>query len=445
MAFDAPLAPSACAPVTGRYPGPVRAWYMVSLLTIASVFSFVDKYLPALLIEPIKHDLALSDTQMGLLLGPAFAAFYALLGLPMGWLADRYRRTTLVGAGVALWSLATAASGLARGFGQLLLARVAVGLGDSALAPGALSLIADSFTPERRGRPVALYVTAQSVGAGLAALGGGAVLAWAMAQGQMRLPMLGTVAPWQFTFLAVGLPGLLVAGLLALLKEPARQATEPAGSIARTLRYLAARRGAFLGFTALVCVMTIIAYSQNWFMALFARTWGWSIPRFALWSGLALVIVGPLVVNGTGWLADRLRSRGRVDSALQIVMVGTWWLVPTAILAPLMPTAELAFGVWVLNMVGLSTVSAAAPIALLDITPAQIRGQVSALFYMVIMLVGLVVGPLAVGLLTDQVFGPAGLRYAAALVPALVGVPGLALMACVARTYSVEFVRQHGG
>lgn len=418
---------------------------MVSLLTIASVFSFVDKYLPALLIEPIKQDLKLSDTQMGLLLGPAFAAFYALLGLPMGWLADRYRRTTLVGAGVALWSLATAASGLARGFGQLLVARVAVGLGDSALAPGALSLIGDSFTPEKRGRPVALYITSQSVGAGLAALGGGAVLAWAMAQDQLRVPVLGAVVPWQFTFLAVGIPGLLVALLLALLKEPARQVTERTGSIAHTLRYLAKRRGVFLSFTVLVCVMTIIAYSQNWFMALFARTWGWSIPRFALWSGLALVIVGPLVVNGTGWLADRLRSRGRLEGALHLVMAGTWLLVPTAILAPLMPSAELAFAMWVLNMVGLSTVSAAAPIALLDITPGQIRGQVSALFYMAIMLVGLVVGPLAVGLLTDHVFGPAGLRYAAALVPALVGLPGLALMAYVTRAYSAEFHQQHGG
>jgi MFS family permease len=109
-----------------------------------------------------------------------------------------------------------------------------------------------------------------------------------------------------------------------------------------------------------------------------------------------------------------------------------------------MPSAELAFAVWLLNLVGLSTVSAAAPIALLDITPGQIRGQVSALFYMVIMLVGLVVGPLAVGLLADHWFGPAGLRYAAALVPALVGIPGLALTATVGRAYTAELRRQHG-
>lgn len=156
-----------------HYPSRIRAWYLVILLTIAYVFSFVDKYLPALLLEPIKADLGVSDTQMGLLLGPAFAVLYATLGLPLGWLADRVRRNSLVAAGVALWSLATASSGLAANFTHLLLARVGVGVGDAALAPGALSLISDSFPPDRRGRPVALYITAQSFGAGLAMLGGG--------------------------------------------------------------------------------------------------------------------------------------------------------------------------------------------------------------------------------------------------------------------------------
>jgi len=237
----------------------------------------------------------------------------------------------------------------------------------------------------------------------------------------------------------------VVALLLALLREPPRRSSQAPGSVATTVAWLWARRGVLGSFTAMVCVMTIIAYSQNWYMALFSRTWGWDIPRFALWSGIALVIMGPLVVNGTGWLADRLRRRGRADSALRMVVAGTWILVPTAILVPLMPSAGLAFGIWLLNLAGLSTVSAAAPMALLDITPGQLRGQVAALFYMVIMLVGLVVGPLAVGLLTDLLFGEAGLRYAAALVAALVGLPGLALTAPVLRTYAAELGRHRGG
>jgi MFS family permease len=382
---------------------------------------------------------------MGLLLGPAFAVLYATLGLPLGWLADRVRRNSLVAAGVCLWSLATASSGIAANFTHLLLARVGVGVGDAALAPGALSLISDSFPPDKRGRPVALYISAQSFGAGIAMLGGGAVLAWAATQSVIDLPLVGIVAPWQFTFLAVGLPGVLVALLLLVAKEPARETTsEPARgqpaassgvSMAHTVDWLRARWRTFGSLTAVVCVMTVVAYSQNWYAALFQRNWGWDIARYATWSGLALVIVGPLVVTVTGWWCDRQLGRGRLDGPLSVVITGTVLLLPPGILAPLMPTGELAFGIWLLNLCGLSMVSAAAPVALLAITPGEMRGQVSALFYMIIMLTGLVVGPLAVGLFNDQLFAGQRLDLACALVPVLVGLPGLALLRYARRHY----------
>jgi MFS family permease len=376
---------------------------------------------------------------MGLLLGPAFAVLYAALGLPLGWLADRTRRTTLVAAGIALWSLATAVSGLARNFSHLILARVGVGVGDATLAPCALSLIASSFPPEQRGRPVALYVAAQSFGAGLAMLGGSAVLAWAATRAAISLPLVGSVAPWQLTFLAMGAPGLVVALLLAVAREPARErsATDDV-SIRATLTWLRSRWQTFASFTALVCVMTIVAYSQNWYAALFQRQWGWDITRYATWSGLALIIVGPLVVNMTGWWCDRLLGRGRPDGPLTIVVAGTLLLLPPGILAPLMPSGELAFAVWLLNLCGLSMVSAAAPVALLAVTPGEMRGQVSALFYMVIMLAGLVVGPLAVGLVNDQLFGGERLNLACALVPVVMGLPALALIRYTQRHYGLE-------
>jgi len=420
-----------------QYPTPARAWYLVALLTIAYVFSFIDKYIPALLVEPLKQDLGLSDTQMGLLLGPAFAVLYATLGLPLGWLADRTRRTTLAAAGVALWSVATALSGVARSFGHLLLARVGVGIGDATLAPSALSLISDSFPPERRGRPVALYVGAQSFGAGLAMLGGAAVLAWATSQAEIRLPVVGLVQPWQFTFIAVGLPGLLVALLLAAVREPARDPTTSAPvGMGTTLGFLRKNWRQFGSLTAVVCVMTIIAYSQNFYAALYQRNFGWDIARYATWSGLALIVQGPLVVNLTGWWCDRLAARGRQDSPLLITIAGTLLLVPTGIAAPLMPTGEAAFLVWLVNLAGLSMVSAAAPVALLAITPGEMRGQVSALFYMVIMLAGLVIGPLAVGVFNDQLFAGGRLDLACALVPVIVGAPGLLLLGYLRRHYA---------
>ena len=411
------------------------------LLTVAYVFNFVDRYILGLLVEPIKADLGLSDTQMGLLIGPAFAILYAAAGLPLGWLADRMRRTLILGCGVALWSLATAASSLARNFSQLFLARVGVGVGEATLAPCALSMISDSFPPERRGRPIAFYTAAQSLGAGLAALGGAAILGWANSVDRLSLPMLGELKAWQFTFIVVGLPGLVVALLLFMTREPARQeraANEGGASIGATLMYLWERRGTYLSFVAFPLVMTTVAYSQTFFAALYMRTWDWPIERFALWSGLALVIIGPITVNVAGWLSDRLYKRGRRDGPVRVMLAGSLLLIVMGALSPLMPTGELAFFVWLFNLVGMSTVSAAAPIALLNIAPATMRGQVSALFYMVTSLGGLLIGPPAVGLLTDNVFGTGGIQYATALVPALFGLPVLLFAGFTRRRYLAE-------
>ena len=193
---------------------------MVILLTVAYVFSFVDRYILGLLIEPIKADLGLSDTQIGLLLGPAFAIFYATMGLPLGWLADRKRRTWIVAAGVALWSFATAASGLAKNFLHLFIARMSVGVGEATLSPCAMSLISDSFPKEKRAKPIAFYTMALSLGAGIASLVSAGVLQWAKSVPAIELPIIGVVAPWQFTFIVVGLPGVLLALLMLTLREP---------------------------------------------------------------------------------------------------------------------------------------------------------------------------------------------------------------------------------
>jgi len=383
---------------------------------------------------------------MGLLLGPAFAILYATAGLPLGWLADRSRRTWIVGTGVALWSLATAASALARNFLHLFLARVGVGVGEATLAPCALSMISDSFPPERRGRPIAFYTAAQSIGAGLAALGGAAVLAWANSVDEIRLIGVGELTPWQFTFVAVGLPGLVVAILLLALREPPRPNASGTGgsSMTETLRWLRVRWPVFASFVAFPVVMTTVAYSQNWYAAMYMRTWDWSIERFALWSGLALVIVGPITVNLAGWVSDRLFASGRRDGPVIVMIAGSVLLVLMGTAAPLMPTGEIAFSVWLFNLMGMSIVSASSPIALLNVAPANMRGQLSAIFYMITSLGGMLIGPVAVGLLTDNVFGESGIRYAAAVVPVLFGAPVLLFAGFMRRRYVMATSRLRG-
>ena len=130
---------------------------MVILMTIAYMFSFIDRYILGLLIDPIKADLGLSDTQIGLLLGPAFAIFYATMGLPLGYLADRVKRVWIVSVGVFVWSLATVASGFAQKFSQLFIARMGVGIGEATLSPCAISMITDSFPKKDRGKPIGFY------------------------------------------------------------------------------------------------------------------------------------------------------------------------------------------------------------------------------------------------------------------------------------------------
>jgi MFS family permease len=416
------------------------AWYTVFLLTLVYVFSFIDRYILSLLIEPIKADLDLSDTQVSLLLGPAFALFYTTLGVPLGWLSDRARRTWIIGVGVAVWSLATAASGIAKSFAQLFIARITVGVGEATLSPCALPIIADSFPPEKRGKPIAVYAAALSIGAGLAYIAGASVIIWSKTVDTISLPLLGEVAPWQVAFIAVGLPGLFVAILCLALREPARQErvglTENQNAGLRdATRYIWANKRAYTGFVLIVGVMLIVSYSQFWLPAMFQRTWGWEGEKFGLYYGIGMLAIGPLTVNIAGWLSDRMTAQGKADAPVRIIIWGALLMVPTAAIGPLMPTAELAFSVFMLNLVSLAMISAVAPTALMNITPGEIRGQVTAIYFLVVSVAGLFLGPMTVGLLNDNFMGEAGVRYSVALVPIIYGVPVLFLLRGALRGY----------
>jgi MFS family permease len=402
-------------------------WLTVGLLTIAYIFSFIDRYVLGLLIEPIKADLGLTDTQIGLLLGPAFAIFYATMGLPLGWLADRKNRVKIVAVGIAVWSIATAASGLARNFTHLFIARMSIGVGEATLSPCAMSIISDSFPPEKRSRPIAVYTMALSVGAGFASLLGAGVLTWAKSGGSITLPWVGELVPWQATFFIVGLPGLVLSVLFFLLREPARSGGPSAvgGSLPDMLKHVLARWRMYGGFVSVFCFMTIVAYSQGWGAALFERTWGWETSYYASINGVLLIICGPAAVLSAGWLCDHWIAQGKRDAAMKIALFGVFVTVLTGALFPLMPSAPLAMGVFALNNMGIGMTSAMGVTALLRIAPGPIKAQTVALYYMCISMAGLFLGPTAVALLNDYVFGVEGIRYSMAVIPIIFGVPVL--------------------
>jgi MFS family permease len=363
---------------------------------------------------------------MGLLLGPAFAIFYATMGLPMGWISDRVRRTFMLGLATTFWSIATGAMGFVTGFGTLFASRMGVGIGEAALSPGALSMIADAFPRERRGAPVAVYSTALTIGAGVASLLGASILAYAKQAHELSFFGFGPLSPWRFTFLAVSLPGFVIAPLFFFLREPPRGRDEspgdrPAQGLGGGLAWVKTRFSTYLGLVSLVCVMTIIAYSQGgWNASLFERNWGWAPERFAAVNGLLNLVVGPFAVLAAGRVADAWSKRF-VDAPLRVLLIGALIMIPCASAAPLMPTPAWAFFVLAIANMGIGMVSAVGVLAVLEITPATVRGQIVALYYMAISLSGLFLGPPVVGWLSDHVFGPARLKWAMAALPFLFG------------------------
>ncbi len=428
-----------------QYPSSRYAWYMVVVLTIAYILSFVDRYILGLLAEPIKADLGLTDLQLGLLLGPAFGLFYIFMGLPLGWLADRKRRTLIVSIGIFVWSAATVASGLAKSFWHLAVARFSVGAGEATLSPCAMSMISDSFPRERRGRPIAFYSAALSLGAGIASLVSAAVLTWAKSGDTVSVPILGAVAPWQFTFFVVGIPGIIMAAVMLTLREPPRQKTlgeEVHPDFLVMVKHVAARWYVYGSFVAFVCLMTIVAYSQGFYAPMFKRTWGWEAEQYAIVNAVVLLAFGPLTVNVAGWLNDKWFREGKKDAPLLILIIGALLIVPTGILAPLMPNPWLAMGVLVFNTIGIATTTATGVTGLMNITPSEIRGQTVAVYYMTISLAGLFLGPTTIGWLSDNVFGNEQLNLAAAAVPAIYGIPVLLLIPFARRVYLAEVEAQ---
>ncbi|ANY21078.1 L-galactonate transporter [Tsuneonella dongtanensis] len=401
------------------WPRPRAAWGMVALLTVAYLVSYVDRAILGLLIQPIKADLSLSDEQIGLVLGPAFAIFYATIGVPLGWLVDRRSRTKLIAAGIALWSAATAFSGLVRGFPQLFAARMTVGVGEAVLSPAAFSMIGDSFPEEKRARPIAVYSMAITLGTGLASLIGAVVLTWAKQSGGVEVPFLGELAPWRLTFLAVGLPGLLLAAAFLVLRDPPRlsRAGVDANGFGDALRHVGSHAKEYALIVSIVAAMVIVAYSQGFLAAAFERRWGWPPEYYAQWNGLSALIVGPAVYLWAGSYCDRLAAAGDRNAPRRIMAWGIALLVPANALAMLMPGPWIAFAFLVIGSAAISAISAVGVTALLAITPGQIRGQVVAMYYMAISLAGLLLGPTTVGMLSTRVVGEDNLHLAVAAVP----------------------------
>jgi MFS family permease len=428
------------------WPTPARAWWAVAVLTFTYIVSFVDRTILGLLIEPIKVDLSLNDTQMGWLAGPAFGVFYAVMGLPLGWLADRISRRGLIAVGAALWCAATAACGLAGSFLQLFIARISVGVGEAALSPAAMSIISDSFPKERRAAPIGVYAAAAAVGAGLAMIVGGTVIQLVSHRNVFVLPLVGEVERWQAAFILVGIGGLVLLPLLATILEPVRRnelAVASTTGAARIDRFIRQHADFMVRHYVAVSFYSVVVYAVLvWVPVHFIRVHGWSAGETGLRYGIVLLLFGGAGTVLGGMLSAHLGKRGVAQPAIWITVVGM------AVAGPLLAAAGLANDGW-------SSLTWYAP-ALLFMTlpggtaiqvvqeavPNRLRGQASAIYYLSTSIIGNTLGPLSVGLLTDYVYGDP-LRIGSALaILAIVIAPLTSLLALSTRAPFARLVGQ---
>ena len=400
-----------------------RQWLVVGVFLVAYVFSFIDRMILSLMVEPLRRDLGLSDTQISLLQGLAFAVFYTLVGLPIGRAIDRFSRVRIAAIGIALWSVMTAASGLAQSDWQLFTARVGVGIGEATLSPAAYSLFADIFDGRRLGFALGIYNLGSAVGAGIAMVLGGAIVHFASGQQAVLLPLLGEVRPWQLTFFYVGLPGLLVALAVRALPEPARGgrsagAVPQAVPLTKVLGFAAGRRRALASHHLGVAFSNLGAFAiVSWMPAMLVRTYQWSIAEAGLAVGIALLGGGLLGLTGGGWLADRQFARHRTVGRMRLCLYATLCGIPAGALLGFQSNPLVAVAIFGLAYMFSIMPIAAAGAALQELVPGELRGQMSAFYLFVVNLVGIGVGSTAVALLSDQLFTqPDGIRYSLAVI-----------------------------
>ncbi len=396
------------------YPRPSYAWYVVGALVLATIISYTDRQILSLLVDPIRRDLKISDAQIGLLIGTAFAFVYGIAGLPLGWLADRLRRRDLIVAGILLWSLGTVCCGLSRDFSQFFAARILVGIGEAVLTPASISMISDSFAPRSRGRATSVFLMGLSMGAGGAILFGGLILRVADS-GALRGTFLEGEPSWRVVLLLLGVIGIVPAAIVAALREPERQrgdlpshalpSSRPIQADALKDRPAPPRVIRWLHLAPLLLAMGVTSLVDNavlaWTPTVLVRGFGMPANEVGPLLGTLLMVGGGLGMLAGGLLSDRARLKGYLGGRLSIALCSAVIAVPITLLIMSNSSSEVIAGVSV--YVCLSSICAAAgTLTLLELVPNARHGFMIAVSFFLNVALGAGVGPAAVGFTADH-------------------------------------------
>jgi MFS family permease len=390
------------------------SWYVVSVLMLAYISSFIDRQVLALLVEPIKRDFGVTDTQVGLLMGFSFAIFYTFLGLPIGWLADRKSRKVIIIVGITIWSIMTALCGLANTYWVLFFLRMGVGVGEAALSPAAYSIITDYFPKNKLGTALGFYNMGVYLGSGLSILLVALIIKLVSVGGMWDLPIVGLVRPWQTVFFMVGLPGLLIVALIAAtIREPLRKgAGQAVANTAEIKAYFLKNVTTILCLNIGIALMAMASYgATTWTTSSLVRLYGMTPSNAGVLFGGLVTVFSTLGVISGGRYADLLSSRGVVDAKIRVPFMG---MSVAAFIALAMLLSLSILGKppieWMIVLISLFCFASSLPYgastaALQEIIPANMRGTFSAFYLFVINLIGLGCGPLLVGFINDRVFG----------------------------------------
>ena len=384
------------------------AWYVVFILMLANISSFIDRQILALLVAPIKRDLHLSDTEISLLMGLSFALFYTVFGILIGHFADKYNRRNIIIAGVAVWSVMTALCGGIQNYTQFFFARVGVGVGEASLAPSAYSMITDYFPKNKLSTALSTYSMGVFLGMGLAILIGASLIGGLPTSGTVHIPIFGDIFHWQKLFIYIGLPGVVIALLMLTIKEPARKSStltiEKEPTLQEALAVIWSKRQAYIYLCIATSFTAFTNYgSSAWIPTYFNRTFGWQMKEIGLKYGLIVTVCSALGVLAGGWLADRYHKKGVTDGKVRVGLIaGVGMLLSSfnfLLSDPNMILLSLAVPAFFLSFP-----FGAAVAAVQEIMPNRVRALASSIFLFFINIIGMGGGPYLVAFFTDSVF-----------------------------------------
>ena len=379
---------------------------VLAMLVLVYTFNFIDRQIVGILAVPIKADLGLTDTQLGLMGGLAFALFYTLLGIPIAMLADRSNRTTIMTVALVVWSAMTAVCGLAQNFLQLFLARLGVGVGEAGGVAPAYSIVADYFPPHQRARALAAYSFGVPIGSSLGILFGG---------------VIASLIDWRTAFIAVGIAGIVLAPVFKLVvREPLRGRFDAVGTLGKPASFRAVMRvliskPSFWGLSFGASASSMMGYGMFfWLPSFFVRSYQLTLLEASLYYGAILLVGGMAGIWIGGSLADRLGADRRRMYAI-IPAIAFLATIPFYVGAVTSPSLALSFALFLvptaLGLVWLGPVLS----SIQHVVPPHMRATASAVFLFVNNLIGIGLGTVTLGALSDALsaqFGADSLRYA---------------------------------